>query len=167
MSGVHWNIAVELTEIPKNGATYQMDATETDRLNVAKRISVPEILRLRGSVTITPTGSGASVQGKINAEIKRICVASLEPFIEKIAEDFDVIFSRENKINDPDVDFIFSDSDPEPLEDDKIEPAELLIQQLALSMAPYPKSTSARNLTEEFGKIGNSSPFSVLKDLKK
>ena len=54
---------------------------------------------------------------------------------------------------------------PELLESNLLDIGEILIQQTALLMAPFPRKTGAQSLADTFGEEPESSPFEALRPL--
>ena len=151
-----------LDEIPPNGWRGIVEAPKSALAEIARRIDAPEVIRLRGEIELHKTAQGLSVSGTLDSALVRECVASLEPFEETIKEPFELQFAHsaepeghgETEI-DPDA--------PEPLTGDSIDLADLLIQQLSLAMAPFPRKPGAASLAEKFAPPQSISPFEALK----
>ena len=158
-----WSKIVDVVNLPEDGKTFSLEANEDERKKIAQRLDIPAVCSLTGSISLTPVNDGVNLAGVLNAVLERTCSVSLEPMQETVDETLEVLFSRDF-VEDRDGDDILLDGDPvEPLEGDAIDIADFLVQQLALAMDPWPRKTDARSLAEDFGKSGESSPFSVLK----
>ena len=153
---------LRLDEIPPNGWRGVVEAPANALSDIAERIDAPEVIRLRSEIELHKTARGLSVSGTLDAALVRECVASLEPFEEAINEPFELQFTRSAEPDahgeaeiDPDA--------PEPLTGDSIDLADLLIQQLSLAMAPFPRKPGAASLAEKFAPPQSISPFEALK----
>jgi len=154
---------IEISHLRAQEAEFVIDANEEQRAEVAARLGVPSINKLRGAFRVRPTRGGAAIELKLDAEIVRQCVVSLESMIETIDEDIPMVFDRRY------VEAADDDEDEwrEPLEGDDIDLGELLVQHLSLALDPYPRIKGAESLLDEFGAAATASPFAALKDLKK
>ena len=99
------------------------------------------------------------------------CVVTLDPVEAEIGEPFDIVFaqpsyqaSEAGEVLDPESDL------PEPLPPEGLDLGEVVAQQLALALDPYPRSVTADEaLREVAGPEGDTqrrSPFEVLRGLK-
>ncbi len=95
----------------------------------------------------------------MDAALTRECVASLEPFQEILTEKFDVDFLRAQPEPGEEEDW----DAPEVHEGDRLDLGEILVQQLSLSMSPFPRKEGARSLAEAYAPPELASPFAALK----
>lgn len=108
------------------------------------------------------------VEGKALAKVEQLSVVSLLPFTQTIESKVEGLFSKDAKEEDDtcalDMETIEEDF-IEPIFNNEIDVGELSLQCLALDIPLYPKKEGeVFEKKEEFKK---SSPFDVLKDLKK
>ena len=145
-------------------AAVEVAATADERAAVARRLGVPAVAELACAFRLGPV-PGASgriaAAGRLRARLTRECVVSLEPFEESVNEDFRVCFvpaGTESEDDDPDAD------DEIPYVGSAVDLGEAAVEQLALSMAPYPRKPGAE-LAGDAGD-GAASPFAMLAGLK-
>lgn len=153
-------------------------ANATECTALATRFGIPGVVALSGSVTVSRPGQGPAIRvaGRVEAEVTQTCVVSLAPFTQAVAEDFVQRYTLEPVAEPPEV---FSDPDaeepPEPLSGDSLDLGEVLAEQLALALDPYPRAPGAALSRVSFGTpdaeaeveaAARQSPFAVLKDLK-
>jgi hypothetical protein len=154
---------VRLDEIPPGGFDVRIEADAAARAAIAARLAIPEVKRLTGEFVLQRTADGFALRGRIDAALSRICVASLEPMDEMIAEDFDIRLAQTPLADRQDGEVDLDADAPEPLDGDALDLGEILVQQLALAMEPYPRKEGAKSLAEEHGAAGGStSPFAAL-----
>lgn len=129
-----------------------VEATAEERQAVATRLMLPKIASLKCQWTLRPGESGMILgQGALQAKITQTCVISLEPFDTVVRENFEVHFvleGRESEEDDPD--------EPDQLVYDgvAVDIGEATIEQLALTLEPYPRKPNAKVLaidTEDGG----------------
>lgn len=154
------NQIVLIESIPPQGMTIILEADDNARAAIARRLGVPAVKRLLGVFGLTKTTDGVDVAGRIEAAVQRECVASLELFDEAVDEAFEIEFARGLA---PAGEVEIDERSPEPLDGESLDLGELLIQQLSLSIEPYPRKPGARSLTEDLAPEQNVSPFSGLK----
>jgi len=118
-----------------------VEATPEERAAVAERLMVPSIGDLRCQWTLRP-GEAGMIQGRgaLSAALTQTCVISLDPFAVTVREDFEVHFvleGRETEDDDPDA--------PDQLTYDgvAIDLGEATVEQLALTLDPYPRKPDA------------------------
>jgi hypothetical protein len=148
-------------DVPASGFAWRIEADEPVRLAIARRLGIPAVSSLSGEVKLDRTADGFDLKGRLEAVIERICVSSLEPLIETISEDFEVRFvlaaGGASLHEDIEVDA------PEPVPERGFDLADILVQQLALAMDPYPHKAGAQPLAEQYADGQRSSPFEALK----
>jgi uncharacterized metal-binding protein YceD (DUF177 family) len=176
MSDFEFSRPVTADRIGTNWATYDLDATEAERAALARRFGLIAIDRLVGQARLK-RGRGGEViefQAHLEASVRQACIVSLEPVPEEIDEDFSLDFASYPDGEGPD------DHDleaPEPIENGVIDLGEVLAQQLALALDPYPRAAGAEipdvyrgdpEATDTLDDPENKpNPFAALEALKK
>jgi uncharacterized protein len=147
-------------------------ANDAECAALAERFGIPGIARLSGTLDVTRPGQGPAIRivGEVTAEVTQTCVVSLEPFTQTVGERFVQRYTFEEVAEPPEV---FSDPDaeepPEPIAGDTLDIGEVLAEQLALALDPYPRAPGVAFGGARFGEAEDAppaSPFAVLKDLK-
>ena len=151
-----------VSEIPEGGRHVDVEAGPEARAEIASRLGVPAVDALSGEFDVAKTPEGAALAGRIAARLQRDCVASLERFVEEIDESFEIRFARGLAQEAAGAEIEIGPDSPEPLDGDAIDLGEILVHQLSLAMAPFPRKPGARPLAEEFGGETRISPFSGL-----
>ncbi|MBB5518838.1 YceD family protein [Amphiplicatus metriothermophilus] len=155
---------VDVGELPAGGRAYEVEAGAPARAAIARRLGAPALNRLKGAVSARPTKGGLVLEGRLEAALTRECVVSLEPFEEALEEDFRIVFVRAPQSVEEDGALVVEEDTPEPLEGDRLDLAEILVQQLSLAMAPHPRKPGVEPLRETAGPTGTASPFEALRD---
>ncbi len=153
---------LRIDSIPPEGWRGIVEAPPAARAVIARRLDVPEVVRLRGDFELHRIAVGVRLSGVLDAALVRQCVVSLEPVGEAVREAFAITFSGGAGaggavVLDPDAE------EPEPLAGDSLDLADILIQQLSLAMDPYPRKPGAVPPAGEYGEAGPASPFEALK----
>lgn len=155
---------VDLTGLGRARKSFQLVADEAERGNIAARLGAIAVENLKGEVRLSATKTEITASGVFSATLIRQCVASLEPMTENIDDNFEIIFARatpsEPAMNNEDgVDL----NQPEPHQGDSFDVGELLVQQLSLAMAAFPRKEGSVSLAEQYGQTGSDSPFAELR----
>lgn len=155
-------LPVGLAAVPAQGRTFDLAADPAALAAIAARLGVPAVERLAGRLVIAPEPGGFRLSGRVTAALSRVCVVTLAPLAETVDEAFELRFTPAGASDDG-ADLTVDEDAPEPLEGDSLDLAEILVQQLALAMSPYPRRPDARFEPAEFGESLEKSPFAVLK----
>ena len=160
-------------DVPVAGLNYTLTADEKVRNAMAKRFDLLAVNELVAKLEVLPWRKfGLRIEGSFNADVVQACVVSLAPVPAALNATFSLRFrpveppkegEREISVNPLD------DEDIEPLLEEGFDVAEVIAEQLALALEPYPRAPGAEleadaGLTEVVEKKPN--PFEVLKDLK-
>jgi hypothetical protein len=118
-----------------------VEASPEERAAVAQRLMIPAIAVLRCQWSLRP-GEAGMIQGHgaLLAKLTQSCVISLDPFDVTLREEFEVHFvleGRETEDDDPDA--------PDQLTYDgvTVDIGEATVEQLALTLDPYPRKPNA------------------------
>ena len=166
MSSNPFSKLAHIPDLSAKGGNFTLEATPDQCDAVAKRLDIPAVRSLQATLHLKPIDRGVHLDGQLSATLERRCVASLEPLEEIIDETMQLTFSREANLKKDGDDFIFDHEDEELLEGDDLDLGDIVIQQLALAMEPYPRKSGAATLVDDYGKTGETSPFAVLKNLQ-
>ena len=157
-----FSMEVDLGEIGKGEKNFRLSAGEEERRKIAVRLKIPAVDMFEGDIRLRATKSDIFVAGHVRAQLTRECVASLELMREDVAEPFEIHFIRQaddeiDAAEEADIDA------PELHDGETIDIGELLVQQLALAMDPFPRIEGASSLSEAHGGEGDISPFAALR----
>ena len=141
---------VDVAELDGKGVEISIEATAEEGAALAGRFRIIAIDVLKGSATLRPAEQGDVVMhGHVQAVVKQTCVISQEPVREEIDEAFEIRFSpHAHEMDLPDlgdtreIDPALLDL-PEPLVDGQIDVGEVMAQEVALSLTPYPRKQGA------------------------
>ena len=167
----------DVTELDNKGVEISVAATTEQCAALAARFRIIAIDMLKGSAILRPAEQGdVMIRGHVEAVVKQACVVSQEPVREEIYEAFEIRFSpHAQEIDLPDLNDA-QDIDPavldlpEPLIDGQIDVGEVMAQEVALSLTPYPRKPGAKLthpdlITQEEAQQRNN-PFAELAGLK-
>lgn len=164
---------IEISILPEEGRLFVLEPDKLTLKKLAIRYAIPKVADLRADIFAVPTSNGVRISGNIKANLVRECVASLEEMEESVDSHFELTFDRtvdqelspellEEHGIEKTLELL---EGPEPLEGDNIDIGELMVQQLSLTMDPFPRKEGAIALSEVYGNDVETSPFDVLKSV--
>jgi len=166
---------VALEAVSARGYRTAIEANAAERAALAGRFGLLAPDRLAAKLELIREGGGeVRVAGAFEADVVQSCVVTLEPVVDHVAESFEVVFSPEAAAQDEGGEEALDEAMPEPLAGDAIDVGELVAQQLALSLDPYPRRPGATvkarlaelGLPESVGSDEGRGPFGALGRLK-
>ncbi len=157
-------VSVGFDAIDAAARRYKLTATPDELNAIAERLGVIGATQADGEISLWREGKRAELRGALNARLTRQCVVTLEPMEEAVKDEFAIRYEpTENGDLDEDAREDDEDILIEPMEGESLFLGEVLIQQLAVSMAAHPRSTDADALLAKYGRDEAASPFAALK----
>ncbi len=163
--------------LPAGGFAFDLEAQPAERAALARRFDLAALDRLvaEGSVEAVPGGL-FEVQGRLRAEFSQRCVVTFEPVPATIDEEFRRLFTRE--VAPPaqpggaevEIDLDAVDDLPEPLGENGLDLGEVVAEEMAVALDPYPRAPNADAvLAEVAAQAGEEDrgPFAVLAPLRR
>lgn len=165
--------SVSFAAIGSSGLVRQEVASDRDRAAIAEALGLLELRRLDAELEIERKGEVVAISGHIRAEPVQACVATLVPVVQQIDEKFsrrvmraphaaqhgqpaEVIVSPDESEDDP----------PDIVLGDRIDIGEILVEELALLIDPYPRAPGAEFAgPRDADDTAEDSPFAILKTL--
>jgi|GEM_PF-500457 len=144
--------AIRLEAAERRPAKISAVATEAQRAAIAERFGLDRVtaLSFTGTVRRLPPGVIYEASGEATMTAERVCVVTLEPFLEETTASFEELFttdpaaaSDEDALAGPD------EAEVALLEEDSIDLAEIALQYLALELDPHPRSPEALTAADE------------------
>lgn len=147
---------VRLMDIPYGTSTQSIEATADECTEIAARLQLETMTRFAASFELSRAENNPiiSVEGALTADIRQLCVVTLEPFESAVNEAFHASFTTEQSASDDGQDVIVdaaADDEPEPISGGRIELGELAVQMLSLSLDPYPRRPDLPPVEQVFG----------------
>lgn len=171
---------LRLDRLASGAVEETLSATEEECAALAARFRIPAVNRLEGRLRVRrPSSRGpiVRIEGELSAEVVQTCVVTLEPVTQRVAESFVHLFTE--AAGPPQREVVVpvgeEEDTPEPLEGGVIDLGEVLAEQLALALDPYPRapdavfagaSFGADEAHEEEDERAEESPFAALDRLK-
>jgi uncharacterized metal-binding protein YceD (DUF177 family) len=153
----------------------EIEANAAERQALARRFGLLSLDLLRARLHLRRGRGGAllRVTGHLEAELQQACVVTLEPVRNRIEEELSLSFSLETPAADSGevVIDVEGEEPPEPVAAEGLDLGEVVAQQLALAIDPYPRAQGASLDAVEWPgrpaeRAGEEGPFAALKPLK-
>lgn len=180
-----WSYLQSADSVDTDPMTVTITADETQRRDLARRMNVLGIGRLKATNVLTREGARIHVRGRLEGEITQACVTTLEPIKNSLNEEYEACFSdreqavpftgakrdRDIRKGHAEVEISHERDDPDPIVNGMIDLGELAAQYLSLAIDPYPRAQGVEFTGEEKGLTREASslrknPFEALKNWK-
>jgi uncharacterized metal-binding protein YceD (DUF177 family) len=170
----------DLEKLPEKGLELVLEPAAAERDRIAAWLGIEALDHLKVVVRVTRGGSGRfSYRGHFEADVVQACVVTLEPVPSHIEEDIDRSFQlapavahparRSRKPAIPPVVAIgdLEAEGPDLLESPVVDLAAPVLEELSLSLDPYPRKAGVAFTQPEEAPAGPAdNPFAVLGKLK-
>lgn len=177
---VEFSRRLRLDRLAGGDVEMSLAANAEERAALAARFGLDGLAQLSGTLRVRRPAGGPiiRVEGELAARVTQTCVVTLEPVENEVAERFVQLFTVSHAPEDGEV-FVDPESEdmPEPLTGDSLDLGEVLAEQLALALDPYPRAPQAEFPGASYGgddAAGDAgepepadTPFAVLKQLKR
>jgi hypothetical protein len=146
-----WHVPVAVEDIPEGGHSFTLEPDAETRAAIAAVAGLRDLPQLAATFDLTRQDAGGlRVVGQVSATVGQTCVVSLEPLLNAVEENVDLLFkpqivppgpsagnepartTAEAKLNGP-----------EPLIDGVVDLGALVIEFLILGLDPYPRKAGA------------------------
>jgi uncharacterized metal-binding protein YceD (DUF177 family) len=170
---IEFSRRIRVQELPDEGVEMEIAAAAEEREALARRLGLLAIDRLSVSLSLTADGKGlVHLRGAAVAEIVQTCVVTLQPVPGHLALDLDRYFAPElaDRKTARSVVDVEGDDPPDPIVDGTIDLGEVVAEQLAIEMDPFPRAPGADFTGYRCGpeaSPGDDTPFAVLRKLWK
>jgi uncharacterized metal-binding protein YceD (DUF177 family) len=89
-----WQVPVTIEDVAETGRHFDLVADDAVRAAVARLAGVRDLPRLEASFDVTRHGTdGLHVVGRMSATVGQNCVVTLEPLVNDVEEDIDLVFA--------------------------------------------------------------------------
>lgn len=127
---------------PKDGLGFDVEAKSAERARIAERLGLITLERLhgKGRIARVPTGKLLRLDGRLDAVGEQRCVVTLDPLPVHVDIAIERLFGDVPPVapgTEVEVDAFALEIDP--IEDGRIDVGEVLVEELALALDPYPR----------------------------
>jgi uncharacterized metal-binding protein YceD (DUF177 family) len=153
--------------LPEGGLRFEIEATATERAALARRFELLALDRLaaRGSIRRTPLPATIVVEGRLGAKLAQECVVTLEPVPAELDVPFRRLLSGQAAGSRDAVDLDPLAEEPEPLAGPRLDVGELVAEELAMALDPYPRAAPP-NAGNDDAATPRARPFAALARLR-
>jgi uncharacterized metal-binding protein YceD (DUF177 family) len=164
-----WRLPIAVEDVAEDGRHVDLVADAETRAAVARIAGLRDLPRLEATFDVTRHGQGGlRVAGQVSATVGQSCVVTLEPLVNEVAEDVDLVFvpksatptDDEAGAQDRSVD------ETDPLIGGSVDLGALATEFLILGLDPYPRKPGA-TFQPPADLKPEESPFAALAALKK
>ena len=162
---------VSVERLPEEGLEVVVEASPEERAALAKDFKLPAIHALEGRFRLTGTPRRVHVAGAVTARVEQVCVVTLDPFEDEIAEEVEIDFATAGAGAASSAEAsagaheIPEYEPPDEIAGGHIDLGALTAEFLALGLDPYPRKPGAAFAYEGEGD-GAESPFAALRRFK-
>ncbi len=141
-------LIVPLKDLTGDPVHFDLRASPVEEHELRRRLGLVGLEALQADGTIYPLqgGTGLHVEGRVRAQVTQNCVVTLEPVLQSVDERFSLEFGATPDVLDEETGemVILPDQEqPEPMPVEGLNVGELVAEQLALAIDPYPRQQGA------------------------
>lgn len=131
------------------------------RARIARSLDLASLDAFAAEMSVTPVREGWRLSGRVAARAVQTCGLTLEPLPVEIDQSFivDLVEAATPEVDD--VEVTLDDDAPDVIEDGRIDLGQYAVEQLALTLDPFPRKPGAEFVQPD--QPGEVSPFAVLK----
>lgn len=165
-----WRVPVAVEDVAETGERFELVADADVRAAVARMAGLRELPRLEANFEVRRHGPGGlHVAGRVSATVGQACVVTLEPLVNEVDEEIDLLFVPQSAVESTGAPADVGDAsfdEAEPLVGGSIDLGALAIEFLILGLDPYPRKPGAV-FEQPYGPERDEGPFAALAALKK
>lgn len=157
--------------LPNEGRHLMIEADAIERAALAKRFGLDAVEALEAKVHAKPFARGELVRltGHLTARVTQTCGVTLVPVHSDVTSDFEMVFTFAPPV--PDAVEVELDAEaedpPEPIVEGVIDVGEVVAEQFALAINPFPRAPGAEFQPPPDEDPASASPFAALAALRK
>lgn len=154
----------------RDGERIDLVANDGERESIAMDLGLEALARLDAHAALERSGGVVRATGRVQAALTQCCVVTGDAIAAHIDEPFDVTFSPDKPDQDPasEIELEAKDCDTIFYDGGAIDLGQAVVETLALSIDPFPRSAGADAALKEAGIMteAEASPFAALAQLK-
>jgi len=154
---------VRINEIGK-GLIRRLEPDEAVRKKIAKALDLASLDAFAADLSLAPAHTGWRLTGRVTAEAVQTCGLTLEPLPVTIDERFSIDMVEAAHPEGDEIDIDVDDDAPDVIEDGKVDLGQYAVEQLALTLDPFPRKPGAEFVQPDEPR--EISPFAVLKSVR-
>jgi hypothetical protein len=146
-----WRVLVAVDDVPEEGRHFALVPDSDTRAKITRLAGLRDLPRLEADFDVTRQGAdGLRVVGRVSATVGQTCVVSLEPLVNNIEENVDLVFLPKATVDPTAAEDEKSDArteakwdEPEALVDGVVDLGVVATEFLILGLDPYPRKPGA------------------------
>ena len=156
-----------LERIGPQGAEMTIEASAAERAALAERFGLIRIDDLRARVTLAWVGGNRRLRLKaeIHADVVQTCVVTLDPVENTVDETVEILFEATDDAETVREVVLAASDDAEPLPGDPLDVGEVVAEEFALSLDPYPRRPDIESAGESENQPAESAVLGPFRDL--
>jgi len=131
---------------------------------IIKALDLASLSAFEADMKIAPARVGWTLSGRVRATLEQTCGITLEPLPVEVDERFSVDLVEAVEPETDEIEVTLDDDAPDVIEDGRIDLGQYAVEQLALTLDPFPRKPGAEFVQPE--EPAEISPFAVLKAFK-
>ena len=131
---------------------------------IARALDLQVLDAFEADINLVPTVSGWRLDGRVTADAVQTCGLTLEPLPVDVDRRFSIQLVEAKPEETDEIEVTLDEEDADVIEDGKIDLGQYAIEQLVLSLDPFPRKPGAEFVQPE--EPAEISPFAALKALK-
>ena len=156
----------EIVRINEIGAGLERHLVPDDaaRARIIKALDLASLSAFEADLRVAPGRVGWTLTGRVTATLEQVCGITLDPLPVEIDERFSVDLVEAAESEPDEIEVTIDDDAPDVIEDGRIDLGQYAVEQLALTLDPFPRKPGAEFVQPE--EPAEISPFAVLKAFK-
>ena len=155
--------AVRLHQIGQ-GVSRTLEPDEAARKRIARSLDLASLDAFTAEMELKPTDAGWRLKGRVRADAVQTCGLTLEPLPVTIDHRFSITLAEAVEEDSDEIVIDMDEETPDLIEEGRIDLGQYAVEQLALSLDPFPRKEGAEFVQPP--EPTEISPFAVLKSLK-
>jgi len=145
------------------GLTRTLVPDDAARARIVKALDLGSLDMFEAELGLAPSRTGWTLTGRVIARLNQICGITLEPLPVEVDQRFTVelVEPAAREPDEVEIEITLDDDAPDVIEDGRIDLGQYAVEQLALTLDPFPRKPGAEFIQPE--EPAEISPFAVLK----
>jgi uncharacterized metal-binding protein YceD (DUF177 family) len=146
------------------GVSRTLEPDEATRKRIARNLDLASLDAFTAEMELKPTDAGWRLKGRVRADAVQTCGLTLEPLPVTIDHRFSITLAEAVEEETDEIVIDMDEEAPDLIEEGRIDLGQYAVEQLALSLDPFPRKPGAEFVQPP--EPAEISPFSVLRSLK-
>lgn len=148
------------------GLNRRLEPDAETRKRIARALDLQGLENFAVDISLapSPTSSAWTLKGRVVAQAVQTCGITLEPLPIDVDRRFSIQLAESAPQDADEIEVTLDEDEVDPIEDGKIDLGQYAVEQLALSLDPFPRKPGAEFVQPE--EPAEISPFAALKALK-